>query len=331
MSWRLPAEWEPQESIWFVWPRDETTWPGGRIADARAAYADAIRDVARHQRVNLCIHPDLHEETAATFGDVPNLTWWPSEHTDSWIRDYGPLTLTNDAGQRRFIDFRFDAWGGKYDTLAQDDAVTGRLAAAGAWETEAIDFVLEGGAIDTDGQGTFLCTRSVVAARGQSESDVEEVLRNRLGARKVLWLDEGVSGDDTDGHIDTITRFVAPRTIVTTVEPDMDHPDHRALLVNREALHAMTDALGRPLEVIDLPLPEPQFTDAGDPLPATHANFLITNESVLLPAYGGVSDAVAAEILGHCFPGRRITPIDHRALIWGFGGIHCLSMQVPAP
>lgn len=330
MPWRLPAEWEPQESVWLVWPRDPNTWPDGRIEGARRSYLSAIGHLLANGRVNLVVHPDLEVDARAAVGDDPNLDWWPTKHVDSWIRDYGPLTIVDDAGERRLLDFRFDAWGKKYETLMADDAVTQRLAEAGAWKTEAVDFVLEGGAVDTDGQGTFLCTRSVAHARGQSETDVESILHEHLGARKILWLDEGVSGDDTDGHIDTITRFVGPATVVTTVEADMDHPDHDALMRNRAALQAMTDADGNPLSVIDLPLPDPITTDDGDPLPATHANFLIANGVVLVPTYGGMTDGVALDILRGCFPDRNVVGIDHRDLIWGFGGMHCLSMQIPS-
>lgn len=337
-TWRLPAEWEPQGSCWFVWPRDETTWPDGRIDAARDAYRAAIVAVAAHQRVDLIVHPDLPAEARP---DAPGRGPLPADvrvhevaHADSWIRDYGPLTLVDGAGGRRCLDFDFDAWGGKYETLMPDRHVPARLAAAeaGVWPAalEAIDFVLEGGAIDTDGQGTFLSTESVVAARGQAVEEAEAVLRQHLGARKVIWLGEGVTGDDTDGHVDTLTRFVGPGRVVTCVTPDMDHPDHRALLVNRERLHAATDADGRPLEVLDLPLPEAPLLDDGSPLPATHANFLITHGVVLVPTYGGPTDAVALEVLQQCFPDREVVGIDHRALIWGFGGIHCLSMQVAA-
>lgn len=340
MTWRLPAEWEPQATCWFVWPRDETTWPGGRIDRARAAYLAAVKAVALHQRVDLIVHPDVTGTAAPDArGPLPaSVRVHRVPHADSWIRDYGPLTVVDDAGGRRCLDFAFDAWGGKYEALAEDRFVPGRVAAARtadgapAWPAplEAIDFVLEGGAIDTDGQGTFLCTESVAAARGQTTDEVEAVLREHLGAAKVLWLGEGVTGDDTDGHVDTLARYVAPRRVVNVVTPDMDHPDHRALLVNRERLHAATDALGRPLEVLDLPLPPAPITDDGEALPATHANFLVTDGVVLVPAYGGATDAVAVEILRQCFPDRDVVPIDHAALIWGFGGIHCLSLQVPA-
>lgn len=316
--------------MWLVWPRDPTTWPE-RLDGARAAIAEAARHIAAGQHVDLVVHPELEDQARQALGGTPRIRFHAIEHQDSWIRDYGPLTLVDDTGAQRLVRFRFDAWGGKYETLAKDDAVTGRLADTGAMpRPESVDAVLEGGALDTDGQGTFLFTESVAAGRGQEPAEVDALLHDHLGAAKVLWLGEGVSGDDTDGHVDTVTRFVAPRTLVTTVTPDMDHPDHRALLVNRERLHTMTDALGRPLEVLDLPLPEPLHTDDGEPLPATHANFLVSNACVLVPTYGGISDDIAMQILQAAFPTRAVVPLDHRDLIWGMGGIHCLSMQVPS-
>lgn len=338
VTWRLPAEWSPQESVFLVWPRDETTWPGGRIEGARAAILEAIRHIAAHQSVDLVVHPDLEAGARTAVGDAlepparARVRFWPVEHVDSWIRDYGPLTVVAEDGHRKALDFRFDAWGGKYETLLADDGVTGRLAEAGALgdPLETLDFVLEGGALETDGQGTFLATESVVAARGQTKKAFERVLHDHLGAAKVLWLEEGVQGDDTDGHIDTLTRFVGPRRVVTAVQPDMEHPDHRPLLVNLERLLGMTDALGRSLEVLQLPQPEPVHTDDGAPLPAGHANFLVTDGCVLMPAYGSTSDEAATMVLRQCFPDREVVPIDHRDLIWGYGGIHCLSMQVPA-
>ncbi len=328
-KFRLPAEWEPQESVWFVWPRDPLTWPD-RVEAARAAIAAAARAVAAHQTVNLAVHPDLVGDAQAALAGVADVRLHPVEHQDSWIRDYGPLTLVDDAGGRRTLKFRFDAWGEKYESLMADDEVVPRLAKAGSLPAfEAVDFVLEGGAVETDGQGTFLATESVADGRGQSLEEHETVLREHLGARAVLWLGDGIEGDDTDGHIDTITRFVAPGRVVTTVAPP-DHPDHDALAENRARLADFTDARGRPLEVLELPVPERQTTDRDDVLPAGYANFLITNGVVLVPQYGCPQDTQAVDLLKACFPDREILGLDHRDLIWGFGGIHCLSMQIPA-
>ncbi len=327
VPWRLPAEWEPQSSVLFVWPRDPLTWPD-RLPQARQAYAAAVQAVAKHQDVDLIVHPDLLADAKAHLADSPRIRFWPIVHQDSWVRDYGPMTLVNDAGERRLLKFQFDAWGGKYESLLADDAVVARLVDAGCiTPAESVPFVLEGGAVETDGQGTFLATESVCHGRNQSIEEHEAALREHLGAKHVIWLGDGIQGDDTDGHIDTLTRFVRPGTVVTSVAPE-GHPDFEALAENLRRLRQAKDAPGQPLEVVELPLPPPQLTDDGEPLPAGHANFLITNGCVLVPAFGGDSDAIAAEILERLL-GRPAVLVDHTALIWGFGGIHCLSMQMP--
>lgn len=312
--------------MWLVWPRDPMTWPD-RVDRARAAYVQAMQAIAP-QRVDLVVHPDhLIEAQAATQG-MPHVHLHAIEHQDSWIRDYGPLTLVH-ADQQKMLKFRFDAWGEKYESLIADDGVVPRLVGAGAMPAmDTIDFVLEGGAVETDGKGTFLATRSVAEGRNQHVEDVEDVLREHLRAKHVIWLDEGIEGDDTDGHIDTIARFVAPRTVVAAMAPP-DHPDHAALADNLATLRHACDAAGKPLKVQTLPVPPQMVTDDGVVLPAGYANFLITNHAVLLPSYGDAADAQAASMLAPHFPGRSIARIDHRDLIWGMGGIHCLSMQVP--
>ena len=331
--WRLPAEWEPQEAVWLVWPRDPETWPG-RVDKVRTVFVQTMRAMAP-QTVHLVVHPDLLADARAALVAMPHVNIHSCIYQDSWIRDYGPLTLVDDQGGRKALKFQFDAWGGKYESLMADDAVVPRLVAAGAMPAvEAVPFVLEGGAVETDGQGTFLATESVAAGRRQSVPEHESALRTHLGARQVIWLGEGITGDDTDGHVDTITRFVAPGKVVTAVAP-AGHRDHAALADNRRRLAAAVDARGRRLDIVDLPVPRTVRTDDGKVLPAGYANFLITNHSVLVPQYGGdaagrAADARALAMVGACFPGRRAVGLPHEDLIWGFGGIHCLSMQVPA-
>lgn len=320
MTVRLPAEWEPQKAVWFVWPRDPTTWPDGRLEGARDAIAHAIRAIAPEE-ARLVVHPDLEDAAREALEGQSHVRFFPVEHQDSWIRDYGPLTVHTDDGAKA-MKFRFDAWGGKYDSLKADDRVVDRLGeTAIGHPIEGVDFVLEGGAIDTDGEGTFLVTRSVARERGQTTPELEHVLKHYLGARRIVWLPGGVEGDDTDGHVDTVARFVAPHKVIASRAPP-GHPDHASLEANHNAL------LDHGMEVIDLPVPPRQTTEDGTILPAGHANFLITNDVVLVPAFGGDTDDQAALIISDA-TGRRAVLIDHEDLIWGFGGIHCLTMQVP--
>lgn len=320
-GFRLPAEWEEQESIWMVWPRDQTTWPGEHLEWARQAYGEAVAAIAASgQPVDLIVHPELELPLVAS---KPGVRVHRVEHVDSWIRDYGPLTLVGPQG-RRALRFQFDAWGGKYDSLRADDVVSDSLD----WPCpiERVPFVLEGGGVETDGEGTVLVTEAcLLVGRGHAKQTAEAALRDHLGATRVIWLGDGIQGDDTDGHIDTITRFTGPGRVVTSVAP-AGHRDHGALAHNR----ALLVAAG--LDVVDLPVPDVDLlTDDGDILPAGHANFLVTNHLVLVPTFGGHSDEEAVRILAAEFPTRRVVAIDHRDLIWGFGGIHCLSMQVAAP
>lgn len=329
MAWRLPAEWEPQESVWLVWPRDPLTWPG-RVDKARAAFVATMQAIAP-QRVDLVVHPELAPDARATVAaGLSNVHLHAVEHQDSWIRDYGPLTLVSGRGGRQGLKFRFDAWGGKYESLLPDDEVPRRLADAWPTPFDEVDFVLEGGAVETDGKGTFLATESVCEGRGQEPDEFEDMLRRHLHAKHVVWLGEGIEGDDTDGHIDTIARFTAPGHVLA-VDAPRDHPDHDALADNLRRLKEAQDARGKRLRVNTVPAAPAQATDDGMPLPAGYANFLITNEAVILPSYGGPEDAQARAVVAEAFPGRRIEPVDHRDLIWGMGGIHCLSMQVPRP
>jgi agmatine deiminase len=326
MAWRLPAEWEAQESVWLAWPRDPDTWPD-RVDAARRVFVEAMKHIAP-QPVNLLVHPELVAEASVAVAALDNVTLHACIHQDSWLRDYGPITLAH-AGRHRSLKFRFDAWGGKYESLAKDNEVVGRLVASGALgAVEEIDFVLEGGAVETDGQGTFLTTRSVCEARGQEPSEFEAVLVKYMAAKHVVWLDDGIVGDDTDGHIDTVARFVAPRTVVVATAPD-GHPDHAALARNLASLRGAVDALGRPLRVFPLPAAPLQHTDDGMPLPAGYANFLIANGVVLVPTFGSPLDQVAIDALRPHFPTRKVVGLDHTDLIWGMGGIHCLSMQIP--
>ncbi len=329
MTWRLPAEWEPQESVWLVWPRDPLTWPD-RVEKARAVFVQAMEAIAP-QQVRLVVHPELAGDAAAATQHLDNVEVVAIEHQDSWIRDYGPLTLVSGRGTVKPLKFTFDAWGQKYESLMADNAVMDRLETAGVQPTMTrVAFVLEGGAVETDGQGTFLATESVCRGRNQMPEEFEDILREHLKAKHVIWLDEGIEGDDTDGHIDTIARFVAPGVVVAASAPS-DHPDHDALAEGIRRLRAAKDAKGRSLRVIELPMPMEQITDEGLPLPAGYANFLITNEAVLVPTFGGSEDDTVQKTMATLFPTRRIVGLDHRDLIWGMGGIHCLSMQVPSP
>ena len=339
LGFRMPAEWEPQEAVWFVWPRDPLTWPD-RVGKARDTFLDAMRAVATHQRVDLVVHHDLaaDAEAAVSAAGVKNVALHPVDHQDSWIRDYGPIYLVRRGAdgvrERMAVKWDFNAWGNKYESLLKDKGVVAQLGGKVGAPLHSVDMVLEGGSIDVDGQGTLLTTEQCLLNENRNpdlaREQIERHLREYVGVEKVLWLGEGIEGDDTDGHVDDITRFVAPGLVATCVEEDRSHPNHAPLDENLHRLRGMSDARGRPLRIVELPMPKDIESDDGKPLPASHGNFLVTTGAVLLPTFGGPSDAVAQRRLQQCFKDRPVVPLDCSDLVWGMGAIHCLSQQVPA-
>jgi agmatine deiminase len=339
LGFRMPAEWEPQEAVWFVWPRDPLTWPD-RVEKARGTFLNAMKAVTPHQRVDLVVHTDLAREAKAAVAaaGIKNVMVHPLDHQDSWIRDYGPIYLVRRGSggtrERMAVKWDFNAWGNKYESLLKDKGVVGQLGKHVAAPLQHVDMVLEGGSIDVDGQGTLLTTEQCLLNKNRNPTltrqQVEEHLRNYVGVEKILWLGDGIEGDDTDGHVDDITRFVAPGLVATCVEEDRGHANHAPLADNLQRLRNMTDARGRPLRIVELPMPSDIASDDGKPLPASHGNFLITNGAVLLPAFGGPSDDVAQRRLQQCFKDRPVVKLDCSDLVWGMGAIHCLSQQMPA-
>lgn len=339
---RLPAEWEPQEAVLLAWPHAGTDW-ANRLAAVEALYTALIATIARYETVWLICHDEAVRARAqdclrVARIDPARLRPWLAPHDDTWTRDYGPITLLETGGARRWLDFRFNGWGGKYPA-ARDDRVTQHLAAAGAFAgavPEGCDLVLEGGAIDTDGQGTLLAvTRTLIDPRrnpGHSRAAIETVLGERLGSARVLWLEQGqLSGDDTDGHIDTLARFCAPDTIAYVQCEDPDDPDYPGLAAMADELRALRDGHGQPYRLAPLPMPRPLLDEDGRRLPAGYANFLIINGAVLVPVYGDPADARALEVLGELFPEREILPFDCRVLVHQGGSLHCITMQIAAP
>jgi agmatine deiminase len=338
LGFRMPAEWEPQESVWLVWPRDPLTWPG-RVGQARGTFLSAMKAVTLQQRVDLVVHPDLEQEArqAVAGAGLRNVAFHPVDHQDSWIRDYGPIYLVKGVGpvrERMAVRFQFNAWGNKYESLLKDETVIRQLGDRVGAPVHPVEMVLEGGSVDVDGQGTLLTTRQCLLNPNRNpdmdQAEIERHLEEYLGADKVLWLGDGIEGDDTDGHVDDVSRFVGPALVATAVEEDSSHPNHRPLDDNLETLRRATDARRRPLRVVEVPMPRDLPDDEGRPLPASHLNFLVTNAAVLMPAFGGPSDAVAQRRLQQCFKDRPVVPLDCRDLVWGMGAIHCLSQQMPA-
>jgi agmatine deiminase len=341
----MPAEWHPHAATWLSWPKDPLTWPE-RVPQAEAVFLRMIEVLAEHETVQLLVDDEtIREQVRAR---MP----WPQARSvqlhviptvDSWIRDYGPNFLLARPERRQpggplahsplaYNAWGFNAWGRKYEALEADARIPRALAPLLRVPVFEPGIVLEGGSIDVNGEGVVMTTEQCLLNPnrnpGLSRADIERALRDHLGVSEVLWLGDGVAGDDTDGHIDDIARFVSPRTIVCASEDDPASPNFRPLQDNLRRLELARDPAGRPYQVVKLPMPPAVVAD-GEPLPASYANFYIANGVVLLPVFGHANDQVAAETLSRLFPERRVVPIDCRDLVWGMGAIHCVTQQQP--
>ena len=337
-GYRQPAEWAPHEATWLSWPHNRDSWPGV-FEGVEPAMVDFVRALAACEPVYINVLDADHERhvrkllAAAVAPERLRLYRFPTN--DAWARDHGAIFVTRPTAKepRLAVDFDYNAWGGKYPPFDLDREVGRQMA-------EALDvpryakpgIVLEGGSIEVNGEGALLTTEQCLLNPNRNptltRADIERLLRDSFGVNEILWLGDGIEGDDTDGHIDDLTRFVAPRTVVTVMERNRADPNHVPLEANRRLLDRLTVG-GRPLTVIELPMPEPQYLE-DQRLPASYANFYIANGAVLVPTFGCPADEVACATLGDSLPGRRVVPIDCRVLIAGLGALHCLTQQVPA-
>lgn len=334
-----PAEWERHEGTWLAWPHDPLTWPGC-LEEAELAFAQLAAAISQGETLHLLVKDAATEARARQFLSVTGarrVTLHRVRTADSWFRDYGPIVVAKGRGRTRerlALDFTFNAWGEKYPTLEADDDIPWRTRNVLGIPVLRSTLVLEGGSIEGNGAGTLLTTTQCLLNANRNpdliREELEERLRDALGVRHILWLGEGVAGDDTDGHVDDITRFVDARTVVSAVEDDPSDANHAPLRENVRRLRAMADQDGAPLTV--LPLPMPGFVKAHDGrrLPASYANFYVANACVCVPVFGHANDEPALRILRRCFPGRRIVPIRCERLVEGMGTLHCVTQQIPA-
>ena len=333
IPYRMPAEWEHHAATWLSWPHKGDSWPGifERIPPVWARMVRALRE--SEQVRLLSSGPDMDAEIGRHLeGDLAGIRLERIPTNDAWIRDYGPIFVRGPRG-KVITSWGFNSWGGKYGPWDLDSAVPAKIRSIVGLPFVETGMILEGGSIDVDGDGTLLTTDSCLLNPNRNpqldRGEIEDRLRTYLGAEKVLWLGKGIVGDDTDGHVDDLTRFVAPGTVVTAVEEDPRDENHVPLLENLERLRGMTDARGRRLEVIEIPMPPPVFHQ-GQRCPASYANFLIGNRLVLLPTFGSERDETVRGILSELLPGRRVVGIDCRDMVWGLGAVHCVTQQEPA-
>lgn len=336
-QYRMPAEWAPQERIWLSWPHARADWPG-KFDPIPWVFAEMVRAITPTQRVGLLVKDaaarkqakDMLTRAGANLKKVDFLT---VKTNRGWLRDCGPIWVKNAAGKTVALDWKFNGWA-KYSNHKLDNAVPPQITKFTKHQTvvpmhKGKPVALEGGGIEVDGAGSVIVTEEWLLSKKQvrnpgfKAADYEELFATYLGATNTIWLEAGIKGDDTHGHVDDITRFVAQGRVVTVMETDRKDPNYQILRSNRARLgHTSFD-------IVELPMPRPVMFD-GERLPASYANFLICNKVVLVPVFNDPADHVALKTLEECFPKHTIMPIYARDLVWGLGTIHCLSQQQPA-
>jgi agmatine deiminase len=347
LGYHMPPEWRRHDGTWLTWPKDPVTWPD-RVPQVQEIFLRMIELLAPHETVNLLVDDEATAEMvrhrlngsqsdlieAKGRRDRRGFRLHVVPTVDSWIRDYGPNFIIREAdGAVAFNDWCFNAWGNKYETLKADTRVPSLLAPSLGLPRFEPGIVMEGGSIEVNGQGVVMTTEQCLLNPNRNphlaRTEIERALCDYLGVSHVLWLGEGVAGDDTDGHIDDIARFVAPDTIVCAVEDDPADGNYAVLQDNLRRLELARDPEGQPYRVVSLPMPGPVMAET-DRLPASYANFYIANNVVLLPVFGHENDQRAIDILRPLFPQRRVVAINCEPLVWGMGAIHCVTQQQPA-
>jgi len=335
-GFHMPAEWEPHDAVWLSWPHNNMTFP--RISQVEEAYYEFIRAVHTSERIELfvpsaVIHRKVRARLREAGVDLSRIILHTSEYSDVWIRDYGPTFLVNRALQKTaIVHWNFNAWGGKYEDQIRDSRIPLTMNRRLCLPLFTPGIVLEGGSIDVNGKGTVLTTRACLLNPNRnpnlSANQIEEKLKEYLGVEKVIWLNDGIVGDDTDGHIDDIARFVGPSTVVCAYEMDIADANYPALHDNYEILRQSCDQSGQPLTVVKLPMPAPVM-DGDERYPASYTNFYIGNSVVIVPVFKDPHDAEALRIIRKLFPEREVIGINARAMVEGFGTFHCGTQQQP--
>lgn len=335
----LIPEWAEQSAVLIAWPQtqgDFQPW----LKDVENCYVNIAKNIAQQQRLIIACQNKSHQDSIEArlnreSIDSTRIKYAPIPYNDVWVRDTAPLTVSSIKGIR-FLDFRFNGWGGKYDHQADAELARNlyESGAIGCSPLDKINFVLEGGSIETDGAGTIMTTTRCLLNPNRNpefnQGQIEGMLLQHLGADKVLWLGHGYAeGDDTDSHIDTLARFCSGEIIAYTACDNTSDPLYEEFLAMEEQIRGFTSASGSAYRLVRLPIPDPIYSEDGNRLPATYANFLIINGAVLVPTYDDPNDTVALERLADCFPDRTMIPIDCRALIRQYGSLHCMTMQFP--
>ena len=338
LGYRFPAEWEPQAATWLSWPHNKETWPG-KFDPIPSVFTRIVEALTSSQHVNINVVDDkMKREVEAQLLDATinssKFTLYRIPTNDAWCRDHGPAFVVNPDAREPLavVDWGYNAWGNKYPPYDLDDVVPTRIAEQRNLPVFYPGIIMEGGSIEVNGRGCLLTSRSCLLNQNRnphlSQNDIEQYLVEYYNVEKILWINNGIVGDDTDGHIDDTARFVNPTTIVACIEEDPNEDNFTILQENLKQLKAMADQNGKPFRIVEMPMPAPIFYN-NQRVPASYANFLIANEIVLVPTFHDRNDQSAINILQKEFPNRKVIGIDSVDLVWGLGTLHCISQQEP--
>jgi agmatine deiminase len=335
----FPAEWHPQVATWLSFPINKDTWED-RFDRIYPAYFEFIKTIALSQKVKINANDEATIQFIRTKLEEYNIPatqveLYPFPTNDSWCRDHGPAFLIHrENDSRMIVDWEYNAWGGKYPPYDADNAIPSRIAEVLQLPSVKTGIVMEGGSVEFNGKGTVLTSKSCLLNKNRNphltQEEIESYLKDYYGVEQVLWVEDGIVGDDTDGHIDDTVRFVNEDTVITVVESNPEDANYAPLKENLEALKRMKLPDGRSLNIVEIQMPDPVYSD-GIRLPASYANFLITNGHVIVPTFRSKHDERALKIIQECFKTRKVVGIDATEIIWGLGSFHCLSQQEPQP
>ena len=332
LGYKMPAEWQKHHSTWISWPKNPLTFPAGVIEDVEDIFVKIIQTLSKGEKVNILVDDEKMEKKVLPMLNIrKNIFFYHIRTADVWTRDYGPVFVKNKSNIAA-VKWIFNAWGDKWDDLKPDNTSGMKIAKSTGFRIFQPGIVLEGGSIDNNGFGTCLTTEQCLLNRNRNphlnRTQIEKILRDYLGFTNIIWLKEGIVGDDTDGHIDDIARFVNKNTIVCAMERNKNDENYEILKTNFELLKKAKDQDGSEFDVIELPMPR-KIEIPERRLPASYANFYIGNSAVLVPTFNDKNDEKAMSIIGEFFPDREIIGIQSEALIYGYGGIHCATQQQP--
>jgi agmatine deiminase len=334
----FPAEWHPHRATWLTFPHNESSWQGDRLAKMRPQYLAFIKAISQGENVGIVAHDEnlknfIIAELDKIGTNLSKIEFVVKPTNDAWCRDHGPAFLINpETKQKLIVDWGHNAWGGKYPPFDDDNRTPQAIADYLNLPAVHPGIIMEGGAVEFNGAGSLLTSKSCLLNQNRNphltQEQIEAYLHGYYGVEQVLWVEDGIVGDDTDGHIDDTTRFVNEDTIVACVEHDVHDENFKVLQTNLNTLKNMRLLNGKQLNIIELPMPKAVVID-GFRTPGSYANFLICNAGVIVPVFNNPNDAIALDILSQAFPGRKIMPLEATEIIWGQGSFHCLSQQEP--